>query len=217
MILLSVAEDFVAHSSNVNCLALGHKSGRVLVTGGDDKKVNLWAVGKQNCIMVRFLLFFYRAINSFHSSSSPLKCLIQLSPFIGFQSLSGHTTPIECVRFGQTEDLVCAGSQTGALKIWDLEHAKLARTLTGHKAGIQCMDFHPYGELLASGSLDTAIRLWDIRRKGCIFTYKGHNRMVNSLKFSPDGQWIASAGEEGMVKVILHGLHFYTIQLDVIY
>ncbi|XP_053981414.1 katanin p80 WD40 repeat-containing subunit B1 isoform X2 [Hylaeus anthracinus] len=160
-------QDFVAHTTNVNCLALGHKSGRVLVTGGDDKKVNLWAVGKQNCIM----------------------------------SLSGHTTPIECVKFGQTEDLVCAGSQTGALKIWDLEHAKLARTLTGHKAGIRCMDFHPYGELLASGSLDTAIKLWDIRRKGCIFTYKGHNRMVNSLKFSPDGQWIASAGEEGMVKL----------------
>lgn len=160
-------QDFVAHTSNVNCLALGHKSGRVLVTGGDDKKVNLWAVGKQNCIM----------------------------------SLSGHTTPIECVRFGQTEDLVCAGSQTGALKIWDLEHAKLARTLTGHKAGIRCMDFHPYGELLTSGSLDTAIKLWDIRRKGCIFTYKGHNQTVNSLKFSPDGQWIASAGEEGMVKL----------------
>lgn len=160
-------QEFAAHTPNVNCLALGHKSGRVLVTGGDDKKVNLWAVGKQNCIM----------------------------------SLSGHTTPIECVRFGQTEDLVCAGSQTGALKIWDLEHAKLARTLTGHKSGIRCMDFHPYGELLASGSLDTAIKLWDIRRKGCIFTYKGHNKTVNSLKFSPDGQWIASAGEEGMVKL----------------
>ncbi|XP_020283802.1 katanin p80 WD40 repeat-containing subunit B1 isoform X2 [Pseudomyrmex gracilis] len=160
-------QEFVAHTPNVNCLALGHKSGRVLVTGGDDKKVNLWAVGKQSCII----------------------------------SLSNHTTPIECVRFNQTEDLVCAGSQTGALKIWDLEQAKLVRTLTGHKSGIRCMDFHPYGELLASGSSDTAIKLWDIRRKGCIFTYKGHNKTVNSLKFSPDGQWIASAGEEGMVKL----------------
>lgn len=47
-----IAEEFVAHGANVNCLALGHKSGRVLVTGGDDKKVNLWAVGKPNCIMV---------------------------------------------------------------------------------------------------------------------------------------------------------------------
>lgn len=48
----SHTEEFVAHTPNVNCLALGHKSGRVLVTGGDDKKVNLWAVGKQSCIIV---------------------------------------------------------------------------------------------------------------------------------------------------------------------
>ncbi|GFU21197.1 katanin p80 WD40-containing subunit B1 [Nephila pilipes] len=45
-------EEFVAHGASVTCLALGRKSGRVMVTGGEDKKVNLWAVGKSNCIMV---------------------------------------------------------------------------------------------------------------------------------------------------------------------
>lgn len=160
-------QEFTAHSANVNTLALGHKSGRVLVTGGDDKKVNLWAVGKHNC----------------------------------FMSLSGHTTPVECVQFGHTDELVCAGSQSGTLKIWDLEAAKLVRSLTGHKSNIRCIDFHPYGDFLASGSFDTSVKLWDIRRKGCIFTYSGHDRMVNSLKFSPDGQWIASGGDEGHVKL----------------
>ncbi|XP_066973071.1 katanin p80 WD40 repeat-containing subunit B1 isoform X14 [Macrobrachium rosenbergii] len=160
-------QEFVAHGANVNCLALGHKSGRVLVTGGDDKKVNLWAVGKPNCIL----------------------------------SLSGHTTPVECVRFAGSESMVCAGSLSGALKIWDLEATKIVRTLTGHKANIRCIDFHPYGDFIGTGSLDTNIKLWDIRRKGCIFTYKGHNLTVNSLKFSPDGQWIASAGEDCNVKL----------------
>ncbi|XP_066973069.1 katanin p80 WD40 repeat-containing subunit B1 isoform X13 [Macrobrachium rosenbergii] len=160
-------KEFVAHGANVNCLALGHKSGRVLVTGGDDKKVNLWAVGKPNCIL----------------------------------SLSGHTTPVECVRFAGSESMVCAGSLSGALKIWDLEATKIVRTLTGHKANIRCIDFHPYGDFIGTGSLDTNIKLWDIRRKGCIFTYKGHNLTVNSLKFSPDGQWIASAGEDCNVKL----------------
>ena len=160
-------QEFVAHGAAVNCLALGHKSGRVLVTGGEDKKVNLWAVGKPNCIM----------------------------------SLSGHSTPIESVRFGYTEELVCAGSQSGALKIWDLEAARLVRTLTGHKAGVKCIDFHPYGDFLASGSSDTSLRLWDTRRKGCIFSYKGHTARINSVKFSPDGQWIATAGEEAVVKL----------------
>lgn len=163
-------QEFVeAHGQgvSVNCLALGHKSGRVLVTGGDDKKVKLWAIGKKNCIM----------------------------------SLSGHLSPVECVKFAHTEDMVCAGSQAGALKQWDLEAAKLIRTLTGHKAGIKCIDFHPYGDFLASGSLDTSIKLWDYRKKACIFTYKGHEETVNSIKFSPDGQWITSGGEEGKVKI----------------
>lgn len=160
-------QEFTAHKANVNCLALGHKSGRVLVTGGDDKKVNLWAIGKENCIM----------------------------------SLGGHTTPVECVKFCHTEDMVCAGSQAGILKLWDLEAAKLFRTLTSHKGGIKCIDFHPYGDVLASGSLDTSIKMWDNRNKSCIFTYKGHQQTVNSIKFSPDGQWIASGGEEGSVKI----------------
>ncbi|KAH7980902.1 hypothetical protein HPB49_020017 [Dermacentor silvarum] len=45
-------EEFVAHGSTVKCLAIGRKSGRVMVTGGEDNKVNLWAIGKTNCIMV---------------------------------------------------------------------------------------------------------------------------------------------------------------------
>ncbi|XP_006816983.1 katanin p80 WD40 repeat-containing subunit B1-like [Saccoglossus kowalevskii] len=160
-------QDFVAHSANVNCLALGPKSGRVMVTGGEDKKVNMWAVGKPNCIM----------------------------------SLSGHTSPVESVRFGNTEELVAAGSQSGTIKIWDLEAAKIVRTLTGHKSSIQTLDFHPYGEFVASGSFDTNVKLWDVRRKGCIYTYRGHTNRINSVRFSPDGRWVASAGEDGLAKL----------------
>ena len=157
----------MAHDANVNCLALGHKSGRVMVTGGDDKKVNLWAIGKHSC----------------------------------FMSLSGHTTPIECVQFNQFEELVCAGSRAGALKVWDLEAAKLVRTLNGHKNAIKCMDFHPYGDFLASGGSDSTIKMWDSRKKGCIFTYNGHKATINSLKFSPDGHWIASGSDDSTVKI----------------
>jgi katanin p80 WD40 repeat-containing subunit B1 len=41
----------VAHSAAVNCLKIGRKSSRVLVTGGEDHKVNLWAIGKPNAIL----------------------------------------------------------------------------------------------------------------------------------------------------------------------
>ena len=47
-----ITEEFAAHGADVNCVGLGHKSGRVMVTGGEDRKVNLWSVGKAHCIMV---------------------------------------------------------------------------------------------------------------------------------------------------------------------
>lgn len=47
-----VIEEFVAHSQSVNCLKIGRKSSRVLLTGGEDHKVNLWAIGKPNAILV---------------------------------------------------------------------------------------------------------------------------------------------------------------------
>lgn len=43
----------MAHASNVSSLVLGKASGRLLATGGDDCRVNLWSVNKPNCIMVR--------------------------------------------------------------------------------------------------------------------------------------------------------------------
>ncbi len=43
---------FVAHTSRTNCLRIGPKSGRVLVTGGQDRVVNLWAIGKPTAILV---------------------------------------------------------------------------------------------------------------------------------------------------------------------
>ena len=51
-VLILILEEFVAHSANVTCLAIGPSSGRVMVTGGEDKKVNMWAIGKPNVILV---------------------------------------------------------------------------------------------------------------------------------------------------------------------
>ena len=76
------------------------------------------------------------------------------------------------MRFSPTEELVCAGSAAGAVKVWDLEAARMVRTLTGHRAGIKALDFHPYGDFLATGSTDTNIKvcLLNIKNK------KKHNK-----------------------------------------
>lgn len=49
-------EEFTAHDESVNCVAFGQKSGQILVTGGEDKKVNFWAVGQKKCLLVNYFL-----------------------------------------------------------------------------------------------------------------------------------------------------------------
>uniref|UniRef100_A0A672ZDV2 Katanin regulatory subunit B1 n=1 Tax=Sphaeramia orbicularis TaxID=375764 RepID=A0A672ZDV2_9TELE len=82
--------EFEAHTSNVSCLALGKGSGRLLATGGEDCRVNIWAINKANCVM----------------------------------SLTGHKNPVECVQINTSEEQVVTGSQSGSIRVWDLEAAK---------------------------------------------------------------------------------------------
>jgi len=45
-------ENFVAHDAEVRSLSIGKKSSRVFITGGNDRKGNLWGIGKQNPLLV---------------------------------------------------------------------------------------------------------------------------------------------------------------------
>ena len=50
--------------------------------------------------------------------------LIKITFLCFIQSLSGHTSPVDSVKFNSSEELVVAGSQSGTMKIYDLEPAK---------------------------------------------------------------------------------------------
>lgn len=106
------SEEFVAHTSAVNCLKIGRKTSRVLVTGGEDHKVNLWAIGKPNALLVM----------PHNLSFSIFTCILIYSSTS--QSLSGHTSGIDSVSFDSSEVLVAAGAASGTIKLWDLEEAK---------------------------------------------------------------------------------------------
>lgn len=115
------------------------------------------------------------------------------------QSLTGHNSFVDCVKFAYNDDFVYSADESGIIKRWDLNASTDCSTFYGHMKTVRTLDFHPYGEYVASGSNDTTVRLWDIKNNTCIKKYRGHIANVNSVKFSPDGSWIASAGTEGSV------------------
>lgn len=61
--------------------------------------------------------------------------------FLSLQSLSGHTSPVEAVRFRPDEKAVVAGSLSGAVKIWDLEAVKSKNVILGSSIILVCSDY----------------------------------------------------------------------------
>ncbi|CAN1854301.1 Katanin p80 WD40 repeat-containing subunit B1 homolog KTN80.2, partial [Linum perenne] len=164
-------EEFVAHSTNVNCLSIGKKAGRLFVTGGDDHQVNLWAIGKPTSLM------------SLCGHTSPVESVaFDTAEVLVLAGASAGAIKLWDLEEAKSKSVV-------------------VRTLTGHKSNCNAVEFHPFGEFFASGSTDTNLRVWDIRKKGCIHTYKGHTRGISTIKFSPDGRWVVSGGSDNVVKV----------------
>lgn len=44
--------------------------------------------------------------------------------WFSLQSLTGHTSPIESLQVNTNENLIVAGSQSGSIRVWDLEAAR---------------------------------------------------------------------------------------------
>uniref|UniRef100_A0A671M9W7 Katanin p80 WD40 repeat-containing subunit B1-like n=1 Tax=Sinocyclocheilus anshuiensis TaxID=1608454 RepID=A0A671M9W7_9TELE len=181
-------QEIVAHSSNVSSLVLGKSSGRLLATGGEDCRVNIWAVSKPNCIM----------------------------------SLTGHTSPVECIQFNSSEERVVAGSQSGSLRLWDLEAAKskwfvlqictlvnIKSTIRnkvillkpGHTQAVRCLAFSPDGKWLASASDDSTVKLWDLIAGKMITEFTSHTSAVNAVQFHPNEYLLATGSADRTVKL----------------
>lgn len=121
-------QEFVAHSSTVNCLKIGRKSSRVLVTGGEDHKVNLWAIGKPNAILS--LSGHTSGIDSVSFDSSEVLVaagaasgtikLWDLEEAKIVRTLTGHRSNCISVDFHPFGEFFASGSLDTNLKIWDI-------------------------------------------------------------------------------------------------
>ncbi|ESQ29327.1 hypothetical protein EUTSA_v10024116mg, partial [Eutrema salsugineum] len=117
----------LAHSANVNCLNIGKKTLRVLITGGDDYKVNLWAIGKPTSLMwfellldidpTVLLLNVIRLVNFWHHRSSDTNLKIWDIRKKGcIQTYKGHTRGINTIKFTPDGRWVVTGGLDNVVK-----------------------------------------------------------------------------------------------------
>ncbi|CAB1448805.1 unnamed protein product [Pleuronectes platessa] len=202
-------QEFEAHSSSVSCLSLGQSSGRLLATGGEDCRVNIWAVSKANCIM------------SLTGHKSPVECvqfnMSEEQVVAGSQSgsirvwdleaakilrtLMGHKANITSLGFHPYGEFLASSSMDTNIKLWDVRRKAYVFKYMGHTEAVRSLVFSPDGKWLASASDDCTIKLWDLNLGKTITEFKSHSGPVNILQFHPNEYLLASGSSDRTVKL----------------
>nr|XP_009418645.1 PREDICTED: katanin p80 WD40 repeat-containing subunit B1 homolog isoform X1 [Musa acuminata subsp. malaccensis] len=201
-------QEFVAHSSNVNCLKIGRKTSRVLVTGGDDNKVNIWAIGKPNAIMS--LSGHMSAVESVSFDSSEVLVaagaasgsikLWDLEEAKIIRTLTGHRSNCIAVDFHPFGEFFASGSLDTNLKIWDMRRKGCIHTYKGHTRGVNAIKFTPDGRWVVSGGEDNIVKLWDLTAGKLLHDFKLHEGQIQCIDFHPNEFLLATGSADRTVK-----------------
>jgi WD40 repeat protein/serine/threonine protein kinase len=82
---------------------------------------------------------------------------------------------------------VCAkGDDT--VRVWDLATGTLVQALTGHTGAVTAVALSGDGRIAVSGGSDTALRVWDVQNGACLHTLAFHDNWVMSVAVSADGR-----------------------------
>lgn len=98
------------------------------------------------------------------------------------------------------------GTNTGALKIWDIRDQKNVANLTNHSATINSIAFSENGYLAATGSDDGSVKIWDLRKLTSTKSFE-LGGPVNAVSFDYSGVYLGvggggSKGNQVQVKVV---------------
>lgn len=157
------ADEIQAHSQKVTSLDLG-ETGRVLVTGGQDRNVNLWALGNEKCFMslsghngqVDCVKFASGDDIVYSSDENGIIKRWDLNAQPGCVTFYGHMKSVRTLDFHPHGDyIVASGSNDTTVRLWDVRKSdSCIEKYRGHIANVNSVKFSPDGSWIASAGTE---------------------------------------------------------------
>ncbi|PVH39412.1 hypothetical protein PAHAL_5G495300 [Panicum hallii] len=195
-----------ASTSSILCCHFS-SDGKLLATGGHDKKVFLWNAEtlKQKSILEEHSLLitdvrFSPSIPRLATSSFDKTVRVWDADNQGYsiRTFTGHSASVMSLDFHPNkDDLICSCDGDNEIRFWSIKHGNNVRIFKGGSAQLR---FQPsYGGYLATTS-DNMVSILDVETQACVRRFESHTKDVGSLCWDPTGEYVVSVSED-IVKV----------------
>ncbi|XP_035820155.1 katanin p80 WD40 repeat-containing subunit B1 homolog isoform X4 [Zea mays] len=201
-------QEFVAHTLNVNCAKFGRRASRILITGGEDLKVNLWAIGKPGALLS--LSGFTSPVESVSFDSSEVTIgagaasgtikIWNIEEAKVVRTFTGHRSSCASLDFHPFGEFLATGSSDTNMKIWDTRKKRCIHTYKGHTQRINVLKFTPDGRWIVSGGADNSVMVWDLTAGKLMHDFCLHEGPVNCLDVHPYEFLLATGSVDKTVK-----------------
>lgn len=177
--------------------------GKLLATGGHDKKAVLWHAEtlKQNSILeehshlitdVRFSPSVPRVATS--SFDKTVRVWDVDNQGYSIRTFTGHSGSVMSVDFHPNkDDLICSCDGDSEIRFWSINNGSIVQIFKG---GSSQLRFQPrHGAFLAAAS-ENVVSILDVETQTCVRRFEGHTEHVGSLCWDPSGEYVVSASED---------------------
>jgi hypothetical protein len=194
-----------AHGSSKPVLALSfNPDGSTIAAGGGDGQVRIWSWRGE---LLRTLEKRHEAVLALAYSDDGERIFSGgMDDSIAIYSLPGRSVRTFATGHGTvnrvifSDKMLVSAGRDRALRLWDCEAGKPAKTLNAHNDSVYTLAMSENGRLLASGGRDGTVRLWETSTWAKQAALRGHRDSVLSIAIHPNGRTIASGSADGIIK-----------------
>ncbi|GJN19754.1 hypothetical protein PR202_gb07063 [Eleusine coracana subsp. coracana] len=180
----------------------------MLITGGEDMKVNLWAVGKPSAFLsltgltspVESVGFDSSEVTIGAGAASGTIKIWDVEEAKVIRTFTGHRSNCASLDFHPFGEFLASGSSDTNMKIWDIRKKRCIHTYKGHSRRVDVLKFTPDGRWIVSGGADNSVKIWDLTAGKLLHDFNLHRGPVNCLDFHPHEFLLATGSADKTVK-----------------